>query len=129
MSIIKNNILKVSQWRHFRCKCSHPSCDIMTSSSGAGVTIYNEEASRLYAELLSLVICTMCGRCADDICHPPVKSRPKSHSRVIRMSSACCPHIICTSSARCPHEISTWKIFPLKEQTALLKIRGKYSQS
>ena len=32
----------------------------------------------------------------DDICHPPVKSRPKSHSSVICMSSACHPHVICT---------------------------------
>ena len=66
-----------------------------------------------------------CGQCADhipacewrvddvpdDTCHPPAKSPTKSHSRVIR-----------TSSAHRPHEISTPKIFPLKEQTALLKI-------
>ena len=35
----------------------------------------------------------------DDICHLPAKSPTKSHSRVIRASSAC-PHIICTLSAR-----------------------------
>ena len=52
-----------------------------------------------------------CGRRADDICHLPVKSHPKSHSRVI---------IICTSSARLrPHETSTPNIFPLKEQRQL----------
>ena len=37
-----------------------------------------------------------CGRCPDDICHPPVKSHPKSHFRVICMSSACCPHVVRT---------------------------------
>ena len=67
------------------------------------------------------------GKCPDDvpddICHPPAKSRPKSHSRVIRRSSACHPQVICTSSARRPHEISTGNIFPLKEQTALLKTK------
>ena len=56
------------------------------------------------------------GKCPDDvpddICHPPAKSHPKSHSRVI-----------CTSSARHLHEISTGNIFPLKEQTALLKMK------
>ena len=34
--------------------------------------------------------------------------------------------VICMSSARRPHEISTQKIFPLKEQTALLKIKEMF---
>ena len=55
----------------------------------------------------------MCRQHPDDICHPPAKSCPKSHSHVIRTSSACRPH-----------EISTGNIFPLKEQTALLMIKG-----
>ena len=55
----------------------------------------------------------MCRWHPDDICHPPAKSHLKSHSCVIRTSSAC--H---------PHEISTGNIFPLKEQTALLKTKN-----
>ena len=46
-----------------------------------------------------------CGRCADDICHPPVKSHPKYHSHVIHTSSACHLHVIRTSSARCLHVV------------------------
>ena len=67
------------------------------------------------------------GKCPDDvpddICHLPAKSHPKSHSRVNRRSSACHPQVICTLSALRPHEILTGNIFPLKEQTALLKIK------
>ena len=37
------------------------------------------------------------------------------------VSLSCHLQVICTLSARCPHEISTGNIFPLKEQTALLK--------
>ena len=55
--------------------------------------VENKEASRLYAELL-------CRRCADDICHPPVKSHLKSHSRVVCTSSAHHLHIVHMSSAR-----------------------------
>ena len=61
--------------------------------------MHNKKASRLYAELL-------CRRRANDICHPPVKSHPKSGSCVVHMSSA-----------PCPHEISTPKIFPVKQQS------------
>ena len=64
-----------------------------------------------------------CGWHPDDICHLPVKSHPKSHSRVIRTSSACHLHVIRTSSTRRLHETSTSNIFPLKEQTALLKTK------
>ena len=45
------------------------------------------------------------------------------HLHVICMSSARHLYVVCTSSARRPHEISTGNIFPLKEQTALLKIK------
>ena len=44
--------------------------------------------------------CQACGWRPDDICHLPVKSHPKSHSRVIRMSSAGHLHVVRTSSAR-----------------------------
>ena len=54
------------------------------------VTCINKEASRLYAELL-------CRRGADDICHPPVKSSPKSNFFV---SSTRHLYIVRTSSAR-----------------------------
>ena len=41
-----------------------------------------------------------CGRHADDIpddiCHLPAKSPTKSHSHVVRMSSARHPHVVCT---------------------------------
>ena len=61
------------------------------------------------------------GKCPDDvpddICHPPAKSHPKSHSCVICTSSAHHLQVICMSSAHRPHEISTGNIFPLKEQT------------
>ena len=49
----------------------------------------------------------------DDICHPPVKSHPKSHSRVICMSSACCLHVVCT-------RLQLPKYFQLNSRTALL---------
>ena len=70
--------------------------------------LVNKEASRLYAELLASRADDMhaSGRCADDIWRLPVKSHPKSHSCVF-----------CTSSARSPHEISTPKIFPVKQQS------------
>ena len=38
----------------------------------------------------------MCRQRADDICHLPVKSHWESHSRVIRTSSACRLHVVCT---------------------------------
>ena len=69
-----------------------------------------------------------CGRRADDvrttyvICH--LKSPTKSHSRVIRTSSACRPRIVRTSSAGRMHETSVPRLFQVKHQrTALLKIR------
>ena len=40
------------------------------------------------------------------------------------VSLLCHPHVICMSSAHRPHEISTGNIFPLKEQTALLKTKN-----
>ena len=47
---------------------------------------------------------TTCGWHADDICHLPPKISNKvsllCHLHVIRTSSTCRPHIVCTSSAR-----------------------------
>ena len=66
----------------------------------------------------------MCGRRADDvwmtyvICH--LKSPTKSHSRVIRTSSARRLHVIRTSSARHPPQDFNPEIFPVKEQRAAL---------
>ena len=51
--------------------------------------------------------CQACGRHADDICCPPVKSCLKS-----------CSCVVCTSSACRLHEISTPKIFLVKEQNS-----------
>ena len=70
-----------------------------TTDNTAAATNINKEASRLYAELL-------CRRHVDDMCRPPVKSHLKSHS-----------HVVCTSSTHCLHDISTPKIFPVKQQS------------
>ena len=51
--------------------------------------------------------------------------QPNLQQNLTLVSSAHHPHIVRTSSARHPHEISTPKIFPLKEQTALLKTERK----
>ena len=69
-----------------------------------------------------------CGWCADDVRTMYVirhlKSPTKSHSRVIRTSSARRPHIVRTSSAGRTHETSVPRLFQVKHQrTALLKIR------
>ena len=68
----------------------------------------------------------MCGRRADDVRTTYVirhlKSPTKSHSRVVRTSSARRPHVVCTSSARRTHETSVPRLFQVKQQrTALLK--------
>ena len=69
-----------------------------------------------------------CERCADDVRTTYVirhlKSPTKSHSRVVRTSSAHRPRIVCTSSARRTHETSVPRLFQVKQQrTALLKIK------
>ena len=75
------------------------------------LTLNKEASSRLYAELL-------CRRHAEEICRPPVESHPKSHSHVVRTSSACRLHIICT-------KFQPQKYFQLNSRaTALLKIKG-----
>ena len=48
--------------------------------------------------------------------------QPNLQQNLTLVSFAHCLHIVHMSSAHCPHEISNPKIFPLKEQTALLKI-------
>ena len=68
-----------------------------------------------------------CGRHADDVRTTYVirhlKSPTKSHSHVIRTSSAHRPCVICTSSARRTHETSVPRLFQVKQQgTALLKL-------
>ena len=72
---------------------------------------------------------TMCGRHADDVRTTYVirhlKSPTKSHSRVVRTSSAHRPRIVCTSSARRTHETSVPRLFQVKQQrTALLKTKS-----
>ena len=51
--------------------------------------------------------------------HPPAKSPMKSHSCVIRTSSARHLHIVRTSSARRLHKTSVPRQFPVKEQRQL----------
>ena len=69
-----------------------------------------------------------CERCADDVRTTYVirhlKSPTKSHSRVVRTSSARRLHVIRTSSARHPPRDFNPAIFPVKEQrAALLKMK------
>ena len=79
----------------------------------------------------------MCRRCADDVCVcgrraddvrttyviRQLKSPTKSHSRVVRMSSARRPHVIRASSARRPPRDFNREIFPVKEQRAALLMK------
>ena len=74
----------------------------------------------------------MCGRRADDVRTTYVirhlKSPTKSHSRVVRTSSARRPHVVCMSYASCTHETSVPRLFQVKQQrTALLKTRKPWT--
>ena len=68
------------------------------------------------------VICTWCGQHADNVWMTSVKSHPKSHSRVIRASSAYRLHIICTLSAR---DFSPQTIFSQRAENSSAKNEGE----
>ena len=56
-----------------------------------------------------------CGRCKDDICHPPAQMSNE-------VSLSCRPHVVHASSARRTQETSVPRLFQVKQQrTALLK--------
>ena len=77
------------------------------------MSIWNKEASRLYAELLPSRADDMhaSGRCVDDVRMTYVVHQWNLTWNLTLVSSAHCLHIICTLSTCRPHEISTPKIF------------------
>ena len=68
-----------------------------------------------------------CGRCAYDVRMTYVirhlKSPTKSHSHVIRTSSARRPRVVRTSSAGRTHETSVPRLFQVKQQRTALLIK------
>ena len=108
-------------WKLFTANYIHCSAKL-------SVNFHNSQFTTVPSLSVSADDVPTCGRCADDVqmtyvIHQP-KSPMKSHSRVIRTSSAHHPHVICTSSTCHTHKTSVPRLFQVKQQrTALLKMK------